>query len=67
MRTFGRSQTVARHGAAGRPHELAISLVLVVPRDGAEAVEGRRATTKLLTTEGGIVRFGLSRDAREDE
>jgi hypothetical protein len=64
MRAFGRNGTVARHGPAGRRHELAISLV-VVPRDGGDAVEHRDATPKPVTTEGGIVRFALSRDSRE--
>jgi hypothetical protein len=66
MRAFGRCETVARR-ATDRPHELAVSLVLVVPRDGAEAVDGREVTRKPVTTEGGIVRFGLSRDSREGE
>ncbi len=65
MRAFGRNETVARHGHAGRRHERAISLVLVVPHDGADALAHREATPKPVTTEGGIVRFALSRDARE--
>jgi hypothetical protein len=65
MRAFGRNGTVARHGSAVRRHELAISLVLVVPRDGGDAVEHREARPRPVTTEGGIVRFALSRDARE--
>jgi hypothetical protein len=65
MRAFGRNETVARHASAGRRHELAISLVLVVPRDEADAVKYLEATPKPVTTEGGIVRFALSRDARK--
>jgi hypothetical protein len=67
MRALGRSQTVARGSATDRLHELAVALVLVVPRDGAAAVEHRGATPNPITTEGGILRFALSRDAREDE
>jgi hypothetical protein len=65
MRAFGHNETIARHGSAGRRHELAISLVLVVPRDGTEAVEHPEAKPKPVTTEGGIVRFALSRGALE--
>ncbi len=65
MRAFGRNETGARHGQAGRRHDLAISLVLVVPHDGADAVAHREATPKPVTTEGGIVRFALSRDVHE--
>jgi hypothetical protein len=65
MRAFGRNGTVARQGSAGRRHELAISFVLVEPRDGADAVEHPEATPKPVTAEGGIVRFALSPDERE--
>jgi hypothetical protein len=65
MHASGGSQTVGRLGATGRPRELAMSLVLVVPRKGVE-VEGRaEAASRPVTTEGGIVRFGSSRVARE--
>jgi hypothetical protein len=67
MRAFGRSETVARGWATDRPHELAIALVLVLPRDGAAAVGYQGATPNPVTTEGGILRFALSRDAREEE
>ena len=67
MRAFGRSETVARRWATDRPHELAVALVLVVPRDGPAAGEHPGATPNPITTEGGILRFALSRDAREDE
>jgi hypothetical protein len=67
MRAFGRSETVARRGATRRPQELAIELVLVVPRYGAVAVEKPGATPNPVTAEGGILRFPLSRDGREGE
>ena len=66
MRAFGRSETVARRWATDRSHELAVALVLVVPRGGAAAVEHPGATPIPVTTEGGILRFALSRDARDE-
>jgi precorrin-6B methylase 2 len=63
MRAFGRSEAVARHGASGRRHERALSLAPAAHRDGAKAVQRRRATPQPVTTEGGIVRFGSSRVA----
>jgi hypothetical protein len=67
MRTFGGSERVASRWATDRPHELAVALVLVVPRDGAAGVRYPGATPDPVTTEGGILRFALSRDAREHE
>ena len=67
MRTFGGSERVAGRWATDRPHELAVALVLVVPGDGAAAVGLPGAPPKPVTTEGGILRFALSRDAREHE
>jgi hypothetical protein len=63
MRAFGRSETVSRHGARRRRHERALSLAPTVPLDEAEAVQGPGAAPEPVTTEGGIVRFGSSRDA----
>lgn len=65
MRTLGRNETVASYGVKRRRHEGALSLAPAVSPDGAEAVQGRGGTTQSVTTEGGIVRFGLTRDAPE--
>jgi hypothetical protein len=65
MRAFGRNETVARHGSSARRQERARSLVLVGPSEGVEVEEDTGATSRPVTTEGGIVRFGLSRDAPE--
>jgi hypothetical protein len=67
MRAFGRSETVARGWTADRPQELAVALVLVVPRDGTAAETYLEGTPNPVTAEGGILRFPLSRDAREDK
>lgn len=66
MHAPGSSQTVGRLGATGRPPELAMSLVPVVPRKGVEVEERAEAASRPITTEGGIVRFGLSWVARAD-
>lgn len=57
MHASGRTETVASYGAKRRRRERALSLAPAVSHDGAEAVP--------VTTEGGIVRFGLTRDAPE--
>lgn len=67
MRAVERGEAVARRWPANQAHERAIALVLVVPREGAAATERPGATRSPVTTEGGILRFPLSDDGREDD
>jgi hypothetical protein len=65
MHASGSSQTVGKLGATGRPRELATALVLVVPRNGVEVEDHAGAASRAVTIDGGLVRFGSARIARD--